>query len=209
MNTETTATEDATDVRDYQIGPDSEDMREVDGENNQIEKTLEITEAENRLIELENAERDCQSAKSDWNSCKEDAKYAKARYDQKVDRLRSLARANANDSDRPLLPENQKTAEPEGWLEVSIDVLWGSEFKGLGDSKKEALVDEVVTLGGLEKIRCKVGKEEDHLCKLLPDGLARSLLTSLKTVIWNTSLTFLTKRLIRISKATLPTESRN
>jgi hypothetical protein len=62
-----------------------------------------ISQAENALVEIQNAELKCIRAESAVDDLKEQLKEAKAHYDGCVDRLRKLARATTLDASRPLL----------------------------------------------------------------------------------------------------------
>ena len=42
------------------------------------------------------------------------------------------------------------------------------------------MIDDVSTLGGLEKLRGLVGSDADHLCKLLPKGIGETLADELE-----------------------------
>lgn len=155
-----------------QMGPDSAEMEWAN---------TPLSDAENRLSDIENAERYCRSAEASVEIAKENLKEAKADYDRQVDRLRSLARASANDADRPLLPENQaQEDQPDRWRIMPIEVLWETEFKGLGKAKIEALIDEVGTLGAFEDLRKQVGQDFEHLSAALPGGIGAKLADELE-----------------------------
>lgn len=105
-------------------------------ETSEIEKPNPLTDEGNRLVEIENAERACLIAEAEVEECKESLKFAKANYDRCVDFLRSLARANANDADRPLLLVDQPEVDRDAWKEEPISVLWREEIKGFGASMR-------------------------------------------------------------------------
>ena len=119
-------------------------------ESTQVESGPEetpMTEAENQLCEISNAERVCRARECDVESAKEELKAAKASYDVAVTRLRNLAEAAFNDSSRPLLSQDNGTAdaasdaEPnDGWKSEPIETLWtDSEIKGLWESKTRSV----------------------------------------------------------------------
>ena len=157
-------------------------------EPDQVEEKQDVVEtplsdAEDMLVKISNAELDCREKEAKVEDCKEDLKCAKASYDVAVSRLRKLASQQANDEDRPLL--KQLDSDPEdaskGWEVEKISVLWGSDpISGFGDAKREALEDQVATLGAFEKLRSDVGNDADHLSKLLPKGIGESLADELE-----------------------------
>lgn len=93
-----------------------------------------LSEAEDRLIEIENAEQACISAESVMLDLKEQLKHAKSEYEGCVDRLRRLARAWHNDKDRPLLNLDEKPDRP--WAGVSLE-----NIEGITDSQMRKLAD--------------------------------------------------------------------
>ena len=150
-----------------------------------VEEVVEtpLSEAEDMLAKISNAELDCREKEAHVENCKEDLKCAKASYDVAVSRLRKLASQQANDENRPLLKQLDSDSEDtsKGWEAEKISVLWSDDpISGFGDSKREALEDQVATLGAFEKLRSDVGKEADHLSKLLPKGIGESLADELE-----------------------------
>lgn len=67
--------------------------------------------AENQLIEIENAERDCRRCESILDERKDELKVAREAYESSVYRLRELCSAGINDDDRPLLSEDEDADE--------------------------------------------------------------------------------------------------
>jgi len=169
--------------------PDDQ-LNQVGQVNDQAEDTVvedvvetPLSEAEDMLAKISNAELDCRAEEAHVEDCKADLKCAKASYDVAVSRLRKLCSQQANDEDRPLL--KQLDSDPEdtskGWEVEKISVLWnGDPISGFGDAKREALEDQVATLGAFEKLRSDVGKDADHLSKLLPKGIGESLADELE-----------------------------
>lgn len=140
-----------------------------------------ISDEQDRLNRIWNAEKNCRRKESEVEYAKEQLKVAKAMYEDSVQVLRDLAAQNDED-DRPLFdspPGGSETAsdsesEPvEDWKLESIQVVLAEPIRGLGNKKVEALVDAVPTLGDLEKLRTQVGKDSDHLAGLLPKGIGK------------------------------------
>lgn len=151
----------------------------------QVEATP-VSEAENYLIHISNAEKDCRVAESEVQGIKEDLKSAKQRYEDKVNRLLQLCR-EAEEGELPLFDQKgdqQELTESEvnedAWKEQPTSVLWAEEISGFGEKKREAVIDMVPTLGKFEDLRAKVGSEADHLSKLLPKGCGEKLADELE-----------------------------
>ena len=163
--------EDVTDVINEQDAESTESLEEP------------LSAAESLLNEISNAESECREREAEVDEAKEDLKVAKANYDRAVTRLRKLANQSENDSNRPLLDlQNDATESDENddWQSLSISVLWEEPIKGFGESKQEAILDEIPTLGAFEKLRQLVGREADHLCKLMPKGVGETLADELE-----------------------------
>jgi hypothetical protein len=154
-----------------------------------MEATLEQVETiepqrTDLLDQISNAELVCRQREARVDILKEDLKEAKAALDCAVSKLRELATQAVNDADRPLFSQGEESASDEPsdlWQDVSIEVLLKPEIKGLGAKKIESLIDSVSTLGGLEQLRCLVGKDADHLADLLPKGIGEAMADELET----------------------------
>ena len=199
---------------EYSIGPDSDDMAEVDdsidanddsepADDESIEPESDpndddgdpLTDAQNRLIKIENAGRYVRQQESLVEGAKEDLKSAKANYDQAVARLRNLCEAESNDADRPLInglkdgeialvgvsDDDESSDVDQSWQSLAIETLWqADEIKGFGTAKRAAIIDEVTTLGEFQKLTQQVGKDCQHLKELLPQGCGEKLADELE-----------------------------
>jgi hypothetical protein len=92
--------DDDADIMDEVLGQMVED--DV-AEQFEARATSGISQAEDALVEIRNAEGKCIEAEAKVDDLKEQLKEAKAHYDGCVDRLRKLARATTLDAHRPLL----------------------------------------------------------------------------------------------------------
>lgn len=171
---------------------DETDARE--SESNDIDDEP-LTDAQNRLIKIENAGRYVRQQEALVEGAKEDLKSAKANYDQAVTRLRNLCEAESNDADRPLInglkdgeialvgvsDDDESSDVDQSWQSLAIETLWqADEIKGFGTAKRAAIIDEVTTLGEFQKLTQQVGKDCQHLKELLPQGCGEKLADELE-----------------------------
>ena len=134
-----------------------------------------MSEAENFLAKISNAELQCRSRESEVEAIKDNLKAARQAYDDSVAKLRRLC-SEAGGESLPLFDDPNEPVADDGWKEVAIEELWATDpIDGFGAKKREAVVDAVVNLGGLEKLRAAVGTDADHLSKLLPAGIGEKL----------------------------------
>lgn len=68
-------------------------------------------------------------------------------------------------------PQAVEEQPPTAWRAVPLSELLREPIKGLGAKKQEALIDLCPTLGDLEDLRARVGREAAQFHELLPKGI--------------------------------------
>ena len=154
------------------------------------QQPTERSESDELLDQMWNCELAIRAKESHLEELKEEVKEVKASLDVAIKRLRQLSQAKHEN--RPLFPAvnqpgesaqepNLPPPEPtDEWKSESIKVLITPPIAGMGNKKIEALIDEVPTLGDFEKLRSQVGRDADHLSKLLPKGFGEKLTDELE-----------------------------
>lgn len=141
---------------------------------------------------ITDAERDCVAAESLLEDLKDQLKEAKKHYETCVKRLRTFARELERKShtsrrctpapELPDHPDQDAAAESIrdtdqddiAWRSVPITDLDLDQIKGLGQKKQEALIDLCPTIGDLEDLRARVGRDAASLPELMPRGIGRA-----------------------------------
>ncbi len=148
----------------------------------------------NILDEIALAEVQCERAESVVLSCKEELKDAKKIYDAAVLRLRRLAQAVKNDSDRPLFKQpaatlpadvalpadpspaaaTQPAADPNAWRTVSITEL------GISEKLVEKLDEAGASnMGQLENLRAEISQGKAKW----PKGIGAAKITQIEDAV--------------------------
>ena len=134
--------------------------------------TNEKTEADDLLDELWNCELRIREKESSLEELKEKVKEIKAELKTEIQNLRKLSQSKHEN--RPLFPVSKKPIAAE-WESQPIEKLLEPPIAGMGQKKIDALIDQVRTVGEFEKLREEVGRDFDHLAKLLPKGFGEKL----------------------------------
>jgi hypothetical protein len=154
--------------------------------------TSEKTEADNLLDEMWNCELRIREKESKLEELKEDVKEIKAELKTEIQNLRKLSQAKHEN--RPLFPSGGMSVDPvvepvktiqqvsdgDQWAKQPIERLLEPPIPGMGQKKIDALIDEVETIGEFEKLRAEVGRDFEHLSKLLPKGFGEKLADELE-----------------------------
>lgn len=142
--------------------------------------TNEKTEADNLLDEMWNCELRIREKESRLEELKESVKEIKAELKTEIQHLRKLSQAKHEN--RPLFPVDEKPIAADDvsrqsyeWESQPIEKLLEPPIAGMGQKKIDALIDQVGTVGEFEKLRAEVGRDFDHLSKLLPKGFGEKL----------------------------------
>lgn len=160
------------------------------------EPATEFTESDDLLAQIWNAERECRQREANVELLKEQIKEAKALLEQAVIALRqvcsnpgsqrssaparsrtqtaAVVAAPSVGTETPPGPEGKSETEAEpdqSWRDVPLTELFAEPIKGIGQKKKEALIELCPTIGAFEDLRARVGKDAATLSELLPDRL--------------------------------------
>ena len=142
--------------------------------------TNEKTEADSLLDEMWNCELRIREKESRLEELKENVKEIKAELKTEIQNLRKLSQAKHEN--RPLFPVDEKPIAADDvsrqsyeWESQPIEKLLEPPIAGMGQKKIDALIDQVRTVGEFEKLRAEVGRDFDHLSKLLPKGFGEKL----------------------------------
>lgn len=91
---------------------------------------------------------------------------------------------------------NDTDQDDLAWRSVPITDLDLSKIRGLGTKKREALLDLCPTLGALEDLRAKVGRDAASLPELMPKGIGQQACDQLEELL----LDWLAKRPVSIQE---------
>jgi hypothetical protein len=140
----------------------------------------------NILDDIAFAEVQCEQAESVVLSCKEELKDAKKIYDAAVLRLRRLAQAVKNDSDRPLFRQPVSTLPADAALPPAVapnpDLWRNGKVSELAISGKliEKLEEAgVSTIGQLEDLRAQISTGREKW----PKGIGKAKITEIEDAI--------------------------
>jgi len=149
------------------------------------------TASDDTLDQMWNIELVIRDKEAVLEELKEETKEVKKSLEESVIELRRLLQSSHEEQplfDKPVVNNptgdshggQSQVAPVTGWETESIKVLLTPAIPGMGKKKAESLLDEVPTLGDFEKLRSQVGRDADHLSKLLPKGFGEKLTDDLE-----------------------------
>jgi len=161
-------------------------------ETNETKETPPVeprTASDDTLDQMWNIELVIRDKEAVLEELKEETREVKKSLEESVIELRRLLQSSHED--QPLFESkpnnkpdekdlNESKGEKAGWESESIKVLLKPSLPGMGAKKIDSLIDEVPTLGDFEKLRSQVGRDADHLSKLLPKGFGEKLTDDLE-----------------------------